>query len=373
MPKVLNSISLDAPSSPVSANQTDTFAFTGTPGFSGSGGVQRYDWKWEVDSGGGYVTIASSGTGLTTADTNPLINTNSQSANSITVTCTDSGTYTIRMVGAPTSGGSYTIISATQSVTVAAGAQTLTQDARFDNSNTFYSATVTVGAVTLTPSLYSNTQTFYSPTVAGVGPPQELTPSLYTNTETFYTHTVAAGAVTLLPSLYTNDNTIYSATVTTGPVTLQPALYSNSQTYYTHNIAIGASTLVPELYTNTNVFYSAVVTGAGSLLAPALYSNTNTFYNTTVTPGAINLAPTLLSNNNSFYSPVAAPGAINLVSELLTNSVTFFTPEVAFGVYNQTLQPAFFSNMGIQGDVPYVLKRWDGSQWQVMYKDPFVY
>ena len=118
MAKVLTDITVDNPTGAISVAPSDTFAFTGTPVLTGGGGVQRYDFKWEVDSGGGYVTIASSGTGLTTADTNPVINTNSQSANSITVTCTDAGTYTIRMVGAPTSGGSYTVISATRSVTV---------------------------------------------------------------------------------------------------------------------------------------------------------------------------------------------------------------------------------------------------------------
>lgn len=131
MPKVLNGITVDSPTGPLSLNTSDTFSFAGTPSFSGSGGVQRYDWKWEVDSGGGYVTIASSGTGLITADTNPLINSNSQTSNSITVTCDAVGTYTIRMVGAPTTGGSYTVISATESVTVSAPLNhyTLTADA----------------------------------------------------------------------------------------------------------------------------------------------------------------------------------------------------------------------------------------------------
>ena len=124
MAKVLNSISLDAPTSPVTANANDTFAFTGTPSFTGTGGVQRYDFKWEVDDGGGYVTIAASGTGLITSGTNPVINTNSQAAQSITVTCDQAGSYTIRMAGAPTSGGSYTVLSSTQTVTVSAGAIT---------------------------------------------------------------------------------------------------------------------------------------------------------------------------------------------------------------------------------------------------------
>jgi hypothetical protein len=118
MAKVLSSISFDAPASPVEANVDDTFAFSGTPGFTGTGGVQRYDYKWEVDDGGGYVTIGASGTGLITADTNPVINSNGTAQKSITVSCESAGTYTIRMVGAPTSGGSYTVASSTESVTV---------------------------------------------------------------------------------------------------------------------------------------------------------------------------------------------------------------------------------------------------------------
>src|SRR3990167_8284063 len=88
MAKVLSSISFNAPAAPVSANVSDIFAFSGTPGFTGTGGVQRYDFKWEVDDGGGYVTIAAA-TGLTTAGTNPVSNTNSQAAQSITVTGTN--------------------------------------------------------------------------------------------------------------------------------------------------------------------------------------------------------------------------------------------------------------------------------------------
>jgi hypothetical protein len=124
VPRALNSITVNAPTGSVSANVNDTFDFTGTPGFSGSGGVNRYDFKWEVDGGGGYVTIASSGTGLTTAGTNPVTNSNSTSSHTISVTCASAGSYTIRMVGAPTTGGSYTVTSATRSITVSAQAIT---------------------------------------------------------------------------------------------------------------------------------------------------------------------------------------------------------------------------------------------------------
>lgn len=121
MAKVLNSITLDAPAAPITPAILDTFTFTGTPGFTGSGGVQRYDQIWQVNKdGAGYVTIAASATGLITASTNPLSNTNSQSANSITVEVESAGSYVIRMQGASTSGGAYDVTSGTQTVTVSA-------------------------------------------------------------------------------------------------------------------------------------------------------------------------------------------------------------------------------------------------------------
>lgn len=129
MAKVLTAISRDSPASPLSVNVSDTFSFAGTPTLTGGGGVQRYDFRWEVDPGSGYVPISGS-TGLTTANTNPLVNTNSQSQNSITVTCAEAGSYTIRMAGAPTSGGSYTVFSATQTVEVALAGVTGTMAAQ---------------------------------------------------------------------------------------------------------------------------------------------------------------------------------------------------------------------------------------------------
>lgn len=85
------------------------------------------------------------------------------------------------------------------------------------------------GAQTLTPSLFTNTQTFYAPTV-GRGA-VSLTPSLFTNSQTFHGPTVTAN-YGLTPTLFTNTQTFHAATVTPGGVTLTPALFTNSQTFY---------------------------------------------------------------------------------------------------------------------------------------------
>lgn len=89
-------------------------------------------------------------------------------------------------------------------------------------------------AQTITPSLYTNEQTFYSATVSPGA--VTLSPSLFTNTNTFYSPTVSPGAVNLSPSLFTNDNTFYSAFVTLGGVVLQPSLYTNDQTFYSPTV-----------------------------------------------------------------------------------------------------------------------------------------
>ena len=61
---------------------------------------------------------------------------------------------------------------------------------------------------------------------------QTLTPSLVTNTQTFYGPTISPGAVSIAPSLVTNTQVFYSPTVTPGAVLLAPELVSNEQVFY---------------------------------------------------------------------------------------------------------------------------------------------
>lgn len=111
-----------------------------------------------------------------------------------------------------------------------------------------------VGPQTLTPSLYTNNQTFYSPTVTPGA--VTLSPGLYTNPQTFYGPTLTA-TVTVSPSLYTNQQTFYGPTATPGTVTLQPALYTNTQSFYTPSVNQTGAVVYPSLFTNTNIFFAA--------------------------------------------------------------------------------------------------------------------
>ena len=224
--------------------------------------------------------------------------------------------------------------------TVTRGAVTLTQNARFNNGNTFYSPDVTQtgGVQTLNPSLYTNTNTFYTATVTST---YTLTPARYDNTNTFFAPTVNRGAITLSPALYDNTNTFYTATVTRGAVTLAPALYTNTNTFYTATVTT-TKTLTPARYDNTNTFYTATVTSTYTL-APARYDNTNVFYSATITQvGAVELLPELYVNTNTFYSPTVTRGAVTLAPARYDNTNSFYTPTVTAGAV--TLTPALFTN-----------------------------
>lgn len=200
------------------------------------------------------------------------------------------------------------------------GSQSLTPSL-YTNTNTFYAHTVTTGAVTLTPSLFTNSNTFYSHTLtSGI----ILTPALYANNNTFNAHTVTPGSVTLSPSLYSNNSTFNAHTITPGAVALTPSFYENSNTFYSAIVSTGGSVLQPSLYENSNTFYSATITTGAVTLTPSLYSNTSSFYSHTVSTGAVSLTPSLYTNNSVFYSHTVSPGAITLTPSLYSNENTFY-------------------------------------------------
>jgi hypothetical protein len=218
--------------------------------------------------------------------------------------------------------------------------QTLTPTL-FTNTQTFFSPDVTQSgaAQTLTPSLYTNTQTFHNPTVSAT---YGLTPALYTNDQAFFSADVtqAGGAQALTPSLYTNTQTFFSPTAA-ATYALTPALYSNGQTFFSPTVT-ATRTLTPALYTNTQSFFAPTVTASKTLTA-ALFTNTQSFFAPTVT-ATYSLTPAKYDNNQTFYSAVITQtgGAQTLLPGLYTNEQTFFAPTVGRGAV--TLQPGLVTN-----------------------------
>lgn len=199
--------------------------------------------------------------------------------------------------------------------------QTLTPSL-FTNTQTFYAATVTRGAVNVSPTLFTNDQTFYGPTVAQV---TSVAPSLFTNTQTFYGSTVTTTR-NLSPSLFTNTQTFYSPTRTSSNA-VAPSLYTNSQTFYSPT-ATRFNAIAPSLYTNTQTFFAPNVTTIRTLEA-SLFTNEQTFYGPTAA-ATYALFPDLFTNEQTFYSPtVAIVGAPQFVEpSLFVNTNIFYPPTV---------------------------------------------
>ena len=214
----------------------------------------------------------------------------------------------------------------------------------YTNANSFFSPTITQTAPTqnLSPARYDNTNTFYPLDITQTGGTQTLTPALYTNTNSFFAQTITS-ANTISPALYTNANVFYSATVTAGTITLSPARYDNLNVFYSPVITQtgGPQTLLPDLYTNTNSFFTQVVTAANTL-SPSLYTNTNSFYTQIVTSTAL-ISPQLFTNTNQFFSPdVAAASAI--LPALYENQNVFYQPTVSSAI---TLLPDRYDNTNV--------------------------
>ena len=154
----------------------------------------------------------------------------------------------------------------------------------YSDADTFFSPTVTTGAVGLTPSLYTDTDTFHTPTItSSVG----LTPSLYTDADTFFTPTVTVGSVDLTPSLYSDADTFFTPAITTGAVNLDPSLYSDADTFFTPTVGQG---------------------GGAQDLTPSLYSDADTFFTPAITTGSVGVSPSLFVNSAVFFVPIVDDG-----------------------------------------------------------------
>jgi hypothetical protein len=181
-------------------------------------------------------------------------------------------------------------------------------------------------AFTPPTSAYSYTATNFPTHSIALGA-VTLSPALFTNSNTFYSHTLTASfpSQTLTASLFTNSNAFYSATLTRGAVTLSPARFDNTNTFYSHSISAG-STLLPSLFTNSNTFYSASLSTLSPLL-PSLFTNGNEFYNHSISGSTVSLLPSLYTNTSTFYGAIVYTAAI--ASDYNVNRVVYVPLEAS--------------------------------------------
>lgn len=184
------------------------------------------------------------------------------------------------------------------------------------------------GGQTLTPSLFTNSNTFYVPTVSGT---YTLSPGLYTDSDTFYSPTVST-SYSITPGLYTDPDTFYSPAVS-ATYTLTPGLYDDGDTFYTHVVSLGGSqTLVPGLYVDSDTFYSPTVSSTYTL-TPALYADPDTFYSATISSTYV-IAPTLYVDPDTFYAATVGSfgGPQTLLPSLYVDPDTFYVHTITGGL-----------------------------------------
>ena len=203
-----------------------------------------------------------------------------------------------------------------------ASSNTLTASLFDDSSDSFFAADVAItgGGVTLTPSLYTDSDTFFAPTLASSN---SLTSSLYTDTDTFFAATLSGGgSTTLTPSLYTDADTFFAATLASSNL-LTSSLYTDTDTFFAPTL-VSSNLLTPSLYTDSDTIFSAVVTKSNSL-TPGLYTDGDTFFAATVSVAGVTVSPSLYTEGDTFFAPTVSSGASTLTPSLYTDGDTFFT------------------------------------------------
>ncbi|NMD06627.1 MAG: DUF2341 domain-containing protein, partial [Phyllobacteriaceae bacterium] len=155
------------------------------------------------------------------------------------------------------------------------------------NVQSFFTPALTA-STGLVASLYTGAQSFFAPTVSIAGGPQQLTANRIDNASVFYSPLLAPGAVSLAPSAYSNTQTFYNLTLTTSK-TLANTLFANSSALYEPIVSLGSGPQVvsPSLFSNTQSFFTQVVTPGAVSLFPVLLTSSHAFYPAAVSSGSV--------------------------------------------------------------------------------------
>jgi len=159
---------------------------------------------------------------------------------------------------------------------------------------------------------------------------QTINANLFTNTNTFYNATVTAGAVNISANLLTNTSTFYDATISSGTANINANLLTNTSTFYNATVTAGAVTISADLLSNANTFYNAVVS-IGDTIVADLYTNNSTIYNAVITAGAVNISANLLTNTATIYLPTVTQLVDTIVADRLNNISVIYLPTLTGG------------------------------------------
>ena len=219
----------------------------------------------------------------------------------------------------------------------------------------------------LTPSLYSDPDTFYAPTVAGNA--QTLTPALYTDPDSFFAPVVTKFGF-ILPSLFVDPDTIFNPTIT-AKYTITPSIFSDPDTIFTPTL-LSVSHLTPAIYTDPDSFFAPTLSKLAHI-TPGIYSDPDTFFAPvftlpnapqTVTPGLFSdtpdtffaptiiqarfITPGLYSDPDVIFTPIVTHVApATLTPNLYVNPDIFYLPQFVAGGGSTLLPEGFESQVGV--------------------------
>lgn len=256
----------------------------------------------------------------------------------------------------------------------------------YSDTDTFFAPTVTPGSVNLTPSLYNDADTFFAPTVSGVEsaassipyasasalyryrrvlssevitPPvraaaQALTPALYNDTDTFFTPVVIT-TYSLTPGLFTDIDNFFSPTVET-QYTVTPALFTDTDIFFSPIVGLqGDQNLTPSLFIDTDTFFAPTVAGETTEVPFSAYSGSSVIrargkfippMSVTIViriPLDQDITPNPFVDTDIFFPPIVSlAGAQNVAPSLYVDPDTFFAPTVAT---TYTLTPSLYNDV----------------------------
>ena len=188
------------------------------------------------------------------------------------------------------------------------------------DADTIYAPTIeaAAGVVDLQPGLITDIDAFYSPTIASLD--QFLTPALYADEDAFYAPTFALQNA-LLPLHIARDDMFHSPTVASSNQ-LQPGLVDADDAFYAPLVA-PVQELQPGLVVDGDAFYSpTVVVLAG--VQPGHVAHDDAFHAPTISRA---LQPELVPADDVFYAPSSGITQ-DLFPGLVADADTFYPPEL---------------------------------------------
>jgi hypothetical protein len=206
---------------------------------------------------------------------------------------------------------------------------TLTQSSSFTNSNTLnFTHTLSAGAVALSQSSrYDNSNTLnFTHTLTQAGANQNLSQSArFDNSQAFYTHSLAASIALTQSSRFDNANSLALTHTLTAAVSLtQSARFDNANSLaYQHEITQGAGgqTLTQTVtFANGQTWYAhTLTTGEVLLNQTARFDGIPTFFNHSISQ-IQQLTQTALFKNTEADMPTAAEIADAVIAALYAAS-----------------------------------------------------